>query len=103
MSITPSGIQHVVLMRFPAPLSAGEDEQLRAMVNSWPDKIGTMTECRVGSDLTGARSQGWHYLLHTVFADQETLQAYFDHPVHQEFVSFLNERTCERLAFDYFI
>ena len=63
------------------------------MVNSWPEKIGTMTECRVGSDLTGARSQGWHYLLHTVFADQEALQAYIDHPVHQEFVSFLNECT----------
>jgi len=103
MSSTSQDLQHVVLMRFPAPLDAADDARLREMVNSWPDKIGTMTECRVGSDLTGARSQGWHYLLHTVFPDETTLQAYIDHPVHQELVTFLNERQCERLAFDYFI
>ena len=103
MSVTSNGIQHVVLMRFPTPLDAAEDVQLKAMINSWPDKIATMSECRVGSDLTGERSQGWHYLLHTVFPDQETFQAYIAHPVHQELVTFLNERQCERLAFDYFI
>jgi hypothetical protein len=102
MTSTPRGIQHVVLMRFPAPLDDAEDAQLRAMVASWPDKIGTMTECRVGSDLTGQRSRGWHYLLHTVFPDETRLQAYIDHPVHQELVAFLNERRCDRLAFDYF-
>lgn len=101
MTADAQEIQHVVLMRFPEPLDAEHDAWLRSQVAAWPDAIGGFLECRVGSDLTGARSQGWHYLLHTTFADAAALQAYLDHPVHQEFVAFLNERGCERLAFDY--
>jgi hypothetical protein len=96
-------LQHVVLLGFPEPLSVEDDEQLRSMVASWPEKIGTMSECRVGSDLTGARTRGYQYLLHLVFPDADVLAAYVAHPVHQEMVAFLDERSCTRLAFDYYL
>ena len=96
-------LQHIVLMKFPSVLSADEDATLRSMVASWPEEIGTMTELRFGGDLTGDRSRGYQYLLVTVFPDAATLEAYVAHPVHQEFVSFLDEHSCERLAFDYYL
>jgi hypothetical protein len=90
-------------MKFPTALSADEDATLRSMVASWPKEIGSMTELRFGGDLTGDRSQGFQYLLVTVFPDADTLTAYVAHPVHQELVAFLNEHECERLAFDYYL
>lgn len=95
-------LQHVVLLRFPEPLDEADDRYLRSELASFPDRIDTLIECRVGSDLTGERSQGWHYLLFTTFADLDGLQRYNEHPVHQEFVAFLNANKCERIAFDYF-
>ena len=101
--MTDAPLQHIVLMKFPEELTAEEDAELRAMVASWPDEIGTMTELRLGADLTGERSRGYHYLLVTVFPDADTLAAYVAHPVHQKLVRFLDERRCERLAFDYYL
>jgi hypothetical protein len=101
-SAAPS-LQHIVLMKFPSALSADEDATLRSMVASWPEKIGTMTELRLGGDLTGERARGYQYLLVTVFPDAETLAEYVAHPVHQELVTFLDDHECERLAFDYYL
>jgi hypothetical protein len=93
--------QHVVLLSFPEPLSTAEEEQLQSMVAAWPERIGTMTECRLGRDLTGERSRGYSHLLHTVFPDAATLAAYVEHPAHVEVVEFLDARRCTRLAFDF--
>ena len=101
MSSAP--LQHIVLMKFPSALSADEDATLRAMVASWPEEIGTMTELRFGGDLTGGRSRGYQYLLLTVFPDADTLAAYVSHPVHQLLIRFLDDHGCERLAFDYYL
>jgi hypothetical protein len=94
-------LQHVVLFSFPRPLSADEEAEMRAMVASWPDKIGLMDKCRFGTDLTGQRTRGYTQLLCTEFADAETLARYQAHPVHQQFLSWIMERDCTPLAFDY--
>jgi hypothetical protein len=94
-------LQHVVLFSFPRPLSADEEAEMRAMVASWPDKIGLMDKCRFGADLTGKRTRGYTQLLYTEFADAETLGRYQAHPVHQQFLSWIMERDCTPLAFDY--
>jgi hypothetical protein len=96
-------LQHIVLMKFPAPLSVEEDARLRSMVACWPEEIGTMTELRFGGDLTGERTRGYQYLLVTTFPDAETLADYVAHPVHQQLIRFLDEQACERLAFDYYL
>ena len=96
-------IQHIVLFSFPRELSADDAAQLRAMVASWPDKIGLMTRCRLGTDLTGARTRGYSFLLFTEFPDGPALSEYRAHPVHVEFMDWLAERECTPLAFDYYL
>jgi hypothetical protein len=94
-------LQHVVLFKFPRELTPDQDAQLRAMVASWPAKIGRMTRLRLGSDLTGARNRGYSLLLFTEFPDFDTMTAYQKDPVHLEFLKFVSELDCEPLAFDY--
>jgi hypothetical protein len=94
-------LQHIVLFSFPRELSHDEAAQMRDMVASWPEKIGLMTRCRLGADLTGARNRGYAYLLYTEFADAEAMNSYRAHPVHVEFMDWLAERSCTPLAFDY--
>jgi hypothetical protein len=94
-------VQHIVLFSFPRELSADEAAQLRAMVASWPEEIGLMTKCRLGTDVTGARTRGYAYLLFTEFPDVDTLNAYRAHPVPVQFLEFLTKLDCTPLAFDY--
>jgi hypothetical protein len=96
-------LQHIVLFSFPRDLSDEEAAQMRDMVASWPTQIGLMTRCRLGSDLTGARNQGYAYLLYTEFPDVESMDAYRAHPVHMKFLAWLVERNCTPLAFDYLL
>jgi hypothetical protein len=94
-------LQHIVLFSFPRELSEDEAAQMRAMVASWPGEIGLMTKCRFGTDLTGARTRGYGYLLYTEFPDMATMKEYRAHPVHMRFLAWLNEHDCTPLAFDY--
>jgi Stress responsive A/B Barrel Domain len=94
-------LQHIVLFSFPRELSEEEAAQMRSMVASWPEKIGLMSKCRFGTDLTGARTRGYRYLLYTEFPDLAALHSYRAHPVHVEFMDWLAERECTPLAFDY--
>ena len=94
-------LQHVVLFSFPTDLSAEDDAEMRRQVASWATDIGGVDRLRFGTDLTGARTRGYQYLLHTEFADEAALQAYRDHPVHQRFLAWITERSCTPLAFDY--
>jgi hypothetical protein len=96
-------LQHIVLFSFPRDLSDEEATQMRDMVASWPAEIGLMTSCRFGTDLTGARNQGYPYLLYTEFPDIDSMNAYRAHPVHMKFLAWLTERSCTPLAFDYFL
>jgi hypothetical protein len=96
-------LQHIVLFSFPRELSQDEAAQMRAMVGSWPQEIGLMTKCRFGTDLTGARTRGYGYLLYTEFPDTEALNEYRAHPVHLAFLDWLVERDCTPLAFDYLL
>jgi hypothetical protein len=96
-------LQHIVLFGFPRDLSPDEDAELRALVASFPSEIGTMTECRIGSDLTGERTRGYQYLLFTMFPSADALAKYSVHPVHQRLIKFLDDRSCTRLAFDYYV
>jgi Stress responsive A/B Barrel Domain len=96
-------LQHIVLFSFPRELTADEEAQMRAMVASWPSEIGTMTKCRLGTDITGARTRGYSHLLYTEFPDVDTMNAYRAHPVHMRFLDWCNERDCTPLAFDYLL
>jgi Stress responsive A/B Barrel Domain len=94
-------VQHIVLFNFSRPLSAEDQAAMREMVASWPSEIGLMSKCRLGTDLTGARTRGYSHLLYTEFADVDTLNRYRAHPAHVRFSDWVNERECTVLAFDY--
>jgi hypothetical protein len=96
-------LQHIVLFSFPADLSAQDDDEMRRQVASWAAEIGTMGRLRFGKDLTGARTRGYQYLLYTEFTDTAALEAYREHPVHQQFLAWITERECAPLAFDYLL
>jgi hypothetical protein len=94
-------VQHIVLFSFPHELSAEDAALMRSMVASWPEKIGLMTRCRLGTDLTRARTRGYSYLLYTEFPDVAALNEYRAHPVHVAYLDWLAEHECTPLAFDY--
>lgn len=94
-------IQHVVLFQFPADLGPVDDAAIRARVAAWPVAIGGFRRLRFGSDLTGARTGGYHYLLLTEFHDEGALRRYSAHPVHRAFVDWVHEKGSRELAFDY--
>jgi hypothetical protein len=94
-------VQHIVLFSFPRELSEDEAAEMRAMVGSWPSEIGLMGKCRLGTDLTGARTRGYGYLLFTEFPGVGAMDEYRAHPVHVQFMDWLSERDCTPLAFDY--
>ena len=96
-------LQHIVLFSFPRDLSDPDAARMREMVASWPAQIGLMSKCRLGTDLTGARTRGYSYLLYTEFPDVDTMNAYRAHPVHVKFMDWLSERDCTPLAFDYLL
>jgi hypothetical protein len=94
-------LQHIVLFSFPKELSTDDARDMRDQVVSWATEIGTMSALRFGTDLTGARTRGYAYLLYTEFSDEDALKAYQAHPVHQRFLAWVTERFCTPLAFDY--
>lgn len=94
-------LQHVVLFSFPDELSAADAREMSDQVASWATEIATMTVLRFDTDLTGARTRGYQYLLYTEFPDEHALAAYQAHPVHQRFLAWITERSCTPLAFDY--
>lgn len=94
-------LQHIVLFSFPEDLSAEESEEMRRQVAAWPEAIGGMSKLRFGADLTGARTRGYSRLLYMEFAGTDELKQYQQHPVHQAFHRWINERQCTPLAFDY--
>ena len=96
-------LQHIVLFSFPRALSTAEEAQMRDLVASFPSEIGLMTRCRLGSDLTGARTRGYGYLLYTEFPDVDAMNAYRAHPVHVRYMDWLAEHDCTPLAFDYLL
>jgi hypothetical protein len=96
-------VQHVVLFSFPRPLLAEEEAGMAAQIRRWPDEIGGFAALRFGTDLTGARTQGYGYLLYTRFPDQDALASYQAHPLHRAFADWVVEREGRVLAFDYLL
>lgn len=92
--------QHVVLLKFPEPLTEEDEQEMFRRVRAWPEQIEGFTGLRLGKDV-GGRSGGYDYLLLTEFEDEEKHQAYYGHPAHQEFARWVGERNAEAIRVDY--
>ena len=92
--------QHVVLFKFPAPLSAEEEQEMSAQVRKWPESIPGFTGLRFGKDVSG-RSGGFEYLLLTEFESEEAHQSYYSQPAHVAFSEWVFAKNCEVIRVDY--
>ena len=92
--------QHVVLFKFPQPLSDEDEREMFRRVRAWPDAIAGFTGLRIGKDV-GGRTQGFDYLLLTEFESEEAHQAYYPHADHQAFAQWVGERNAEVIRVDY--
>ena len=92
--------QHVVLFKFPEPLSAEDEQEMFRRVRAWPETIPGFTGLRIGKDV-GGRSGGYEYLLLTEFESEEAHQAYYPQPDHQAFAKWVAERGAEVIRVDY--
>jgi hypothetical protein len=96
-------VQHVVLLKFAAALSATEQDELRAHVAAWPEGIGTMHNLRLAEPIDDARTAGYQYLLSMEFDGLDQLTAYQRHPLHRAFAAWGNAHGSRPLAFDYYL
>ncbi len=95
-----SRIQHIVLLRFPRPLTPEEENDMREQVRGWPEAIGGFVRLRLGRDTSG-RAHGFTHGLMIEFEGPEAEASYHPHPTHQAFARWVAERGGEVLAFDY--
>ncbi len=100
MSDPPVAVQHIVLFRFPHPLSDDDVDAMRRQIRGWIGTIDGLRRVRFGADVSG-RSQGHQVGLLTEFDSAEQLEAYFPHPAHQSFARWVAHRECVVLAFDH--
>ncbi len=92
--------QHVVLFRFPQPLSEDEERDMASQVRAWAGTVPGLVGLRFGADVSG-RSGGWQYLLLTEFADDGSHRAYYEHPLHKAFSAWVFDRSCEVARMDF--
>jgi hypothetical protein len=96
-------VQHVVLLKFAAALSATEKDELREHVAAWPEGIGTMHNLRLAEPIDDARTAGYQYVLSMEFDGLEQLTAYQRHPLHRAFAAWGSAHGSQPLAFDYYL
>jgi stress responsive alpha/beta barrel protein len=94
-------VQHIVLFRFTPALDESLHKELRRRVAAWSHLIPEVGGLRLGTDMSGARNEGYQYLLYTEFDDSEGLNAYQRHPVQEKFLKWAAEHGGQTLAFDY--
>ncbi|MGH3437192.1 MAG: Dabb family protein [Sciscionella sp.] len=94
-------LQHIVLFKYPTALDAADAAEMRRQIEAWPRAIPGIRALRFGEDITGERTRGHQYLLYMEFDDDDTLRAYQGHSVHQQFLTWVRDRSCTPLAFDY--
>ena len=65
-------LQHIVLFSFPARSAPRTRPGCAPWWRPGRGEIGLMTKCRLGTDITGARTRGYSHLLYTEFPDVAT-------------------------------
>jgi Stress responsive A/B Barrel Domain len=94
-------LQHIVLFSYPDELPAEDAAEMREQILGWRSVIPNIRAMRFGRDITGARTNGYQYLLYMEFDNEDDLRAYQQHPVHQRFLRWVLEHRCTPLAFDF--
>jgi hypothetical protein len=90
-----------VAFAFPEDLSAADEEEMRRLIEAFPEAIGEMTAIRLGPSMYTDRIRGHQYLMYMEFPDEAALLRYRDHPVHRAFQAWTAARGNVAMVFDY--
>ena len=92
-------IRHVVMWRMKEDKKS-EMEEMKKRLEALPGKIEQIRHLEVGINSKESPA-AYDIVLISDFANEEELQSYAKHPLHQEVVSFINQVTAERAVVDY--
>lgn len=91
-------LRHIVLMKLNDPADVAEcDDRLQAMGGRIPECLSLGTGRNVRE-----HAAAYDISLVTEHADLDGLAAYLAHPVHQEFLEWLNPRIAARAVVDHY-
>ena len=91
-------LDHVIMFRA-EDLSPAAEEELMAQLGRLRDVPGVL-EFALGKNF-GARSRGFDYCVRVTFADEASLDAYQDDPLHLEVVAYNRRVTSEHICVDF--
>lgn len=94
-------IQHIVLFRFPQPLTDDEYTEWSDIARTWPNEIDGVSAIRLGPPMSDAMADGYQYLLYVELADADALNGYLAHPAHGKFGAWAAGRGSGFLVYDY--
>ena len=88
-------IRHVALFTWKSSTTAADVSKVEEALHQLPTRIACIQSYRFGRDL-GVQDGNADFALVADFVDQEALQAYADHPDHQQVLSNLIRPITER-------
>lgn len=91
---------HIVMFQFKEENKEGNLVQVKEMLESLPEKIGTLKSMEVGIDISRSE-RSFDLALISTFEDQEGLSFYATHPAHLEVVNVIKEVTLLSKVVDY--
>ena len=83
-------IEHIVLMRFSKNTTKSQKNELNLKTLALKKGIPGVMDIQMGHNFS-ERSQGYDMGLTVRFTDQAALDNYGPHPLHQEFVAYMDE------------
>ena len=89
-------LNHVVMMKFKSAVSEADIDGLEQMFDDLPNKIVEIHMYEFGRDILHTE-RSYDFALVSLFANQDALQRYQEHPAHLQVVSRLKE-LCEQIV-----
>lgn len=91
---------HVLAVRLKPDVSDAQKDRTAEALQQLQGQIPGLLKVSVGTNQS-ARSQGYNFVAGMQFADHESLQAYDNHPAHQEVVPMLLPLVADIVEVDY--
>lgn len=93
-------VKHIVFWRLCKGVSAKQTQEIKLRLEALKGQIREINRIEVGFDLVGKEASA-DVALYSEFDSMDALQAYQDHPAHQDVVAFIKPLVAERRVVDY--
>ena len=93
-------LTHIVCWKYKPEITAETKKEHIAKLNDLPNHIPNIVSLKAGADILHLE-RSFDTGLVAVFEDQESLEAYSIHPVHQEIIVFTREIVQKAVSVDF--